>query len=110
MVIVENILQALGDVLVIDRRAGRRFEIALACPQVIRDAVAGRLFRQTLVRQLEKWPHVPDAGIGIGVGQDKCGQIGGLGEVEAGEHAEPRKVTRLAAARRPGGDGREEKI
>src|SRR5580700_9250847 len=59
MIVLEYILQSLGDELVRDRCAGRRFEIALLGPQVIGRPVAGRLFRQPLLRQPEDWPHVP---------------------------------------------------
>ena len=49
VMIVENVLQPLGDVLVRDRSAGRRFEISLRGPQIIGRVVAGRLFRQPLL-------------------------------------------------------------
>jgi hypothetical protein len=64
LVILENFFEARGDKFVADRCAGRRFEIALACPQIIRRMVARRLFRQTIGRQPEDWPHMPYAVVG----------------------------------------------
>jgi hypothetical protein len=45
MIVLEDILQALGDEFVINRRAGRRLEKALLGPQVVGRSVARRLLR-----------------------------------------------------------------
>jgi hypothetical protein len=48
MIVLEHVLQALGDELIIDRCARRRFEVALLGPQVIGRTVVRRLLRQPL--------------------------------------------------------------
>ena len=50
---------------------------------------------------------MPDAGIGIGVGQHESGQIGAFAQVQAGEDAQAGEIERLVAARRPDAGGEE---